>query len=109
MQFYYRGDDLAPFWHFLGLELLYNGIFIISLQVLSNMVWPGGREVWPDTQNVWAKHSACATNMITSILLLTTDKSWMPSGSQHGRKENLFLPYINVSWSAYSAGACFEQ
>ena len=32
MQFYYRGDDLAPFWHFLGLELLYNGIFIISLQ-----------------------------------------------------------------------------
>ena len=37
MQFYYRGDDLAPFWHFLGLELLYNGIFIITLQVLSEL------------------------------------------------------------------------
>ena len=34
MQFYYRANDLAPFRPFLGLELLYNGIFIISLQVL---------------------------------------------------------------------------
>ena len=31
MQFYYRGDDLAPVWPFLGLELLYDGIFIITL------------------------------------------------------------------------------
>ena len=35
MQFYYRGDDLAPVWPFLGLELLYDGIFIITLHVLS--------------------------------------------------------------------------
>ena len=28
------GDDLAPYRPFLGLELLYNGIFIITLQVL---------------------------------------------------------------------------
>ena len=28
------GDDLAPNRPFLGLELLYNGIFIITLQVL---------------------------------------------------------------------------
>jgi hypothetical protein len=34
MQFYYRGDDLAPFRPFLGLELLYNRIFIITLHVL---------------------------------------------------------------------------
>jgi hypothetical protein len=49
MQFYYSGNDLAPFRPFLGLELSYNGIFIFQVlletlaerinQIVKQLLW----------------------------------------------------------------------